>query len=374
MQHHPPRPRVLILDPSMVSDPSQGAPWTADWRQWTDWAALGGHAVLGIALWWQSAGVGIMLLPVLLHQLLVESTGARAASERGFRALNQLHSLAPLALLVIAASIRPDWLVTTGDPALLTAGQAVWATGCVLGFASLWRLYRAARLQGASFIAERHPIYRAHLFTLAGLWLCHATLPFAALLALWLVTLALWDHYEAQAARATVQELGEWHKRVDALGARLATLTAVPEAARREESAEGATSLASPAPASVPAPTVGPDAEEATPAGRPQQVTDSKHHANQRMRRPRIDRIIPGLGRITVTPMVRCSPSCTFEVTSGGRRRRRHAAGCEVARRSQTIDRLVERGQLELLRAIKTGTLTIDEVHAREVGARQSAA
>lgn len=374
MQHDAPRPRVLILDPSMVSDPSQGAPRTVDWRQWADWGALGCHAALGIALWWQSAGVGFMVLPVLLHQLLIESTGARAASERAPRGLNYLSSLVPLALLVIAGSIRPEWLATTRNRVLLTAGQAVWATGCVMGFASLRHMYRAASLPGPSLMTERPPIYRAHVLAPVGVWLCHPTLPFAALLAVWLVTLALWDHHETQATRATVQELGEWHSQVDALGAHLASLTAVPEAAGGEESVERANSLASAAPARAPAPSAGPDAPEATPAARQRLVTDRNHVGHRRMRRPRIDRIIPGLGRITVTPMVRCSPSCTLEVTSGGRRRRRHATGCEVARRSQTVDRLVERGQLEILRAIKTGALTIDEVHAREVASRQSAA
>jgi len=402
MKHHAPRQRVLILHPSMVSDPSQGGSRTVDWRQWTDWVALGCYAALGIALWWHSAGIGLMVLPIILHQLLIESTGARAASERGSRALSHLSSLVPLALLVIAGNMRPEWLVTTRDRALLTAGQAVWATGCVLGFASLKRMYRAASLQDPSLITERPAIYHAYALTLAGLWLCHPTLPFAALLAVWLVTLALWNRHEAQATRATAQELGAWRSQVDALGARLASLTVVPGGTGREDGSRAASPLLLPARASQPVVPAGPDAQGATPAGQQHLVTDHNHNEQhvcenghgvlspqpnghgpaqvgsrtprRRMRRPRIDRIIPGLGRLSVTPMVRCSPSCTLEVTSGGRRRRRHATSCEVARRSQTIDRLVERGQLEILRAIKTGALTLDEVHAREVGSRHSAA
>lgn len=389
MHNDVPRQRALILFPHTVSDPSPGR---GDSRHWTGWAALAGYAALGVALWWQSIDIAFMVLPVLLHELLTALRFPRA----GISWAAYLSALLPLALVPFAGTLHPEWLAATRDRALLTAGMTVWATGSLMVLSALWGLRQASGGQSRT-LTDRPPIYPAYLMTLAGLWLCHPTLPFAALLGAWLLPLAIRAHHEGQAARAALPTPDASHQRADALVPRLASLIAARDGFESAGAATAVAPRASARPAGAANPAQ-PGAREADPVTSQEGATDRSDAQKQgaengaggsgerhdgangaggsapvpgrserpTARRPRIDRIVPGLGRISVTPMVHCSSSCTLEVSSGGRRRRSHATNCEVASRGRTIDRLVERGQLDVLRAIKNGVLTVDEVHAAE--------
>ena len=399
MHHDVPRQRALILFPHAVSDPS---PDRGDSRHWTGWAALACYAALGVALWWQSIDIAFMVLPVLLRELLTAPRSPRAGSGRGSWAV-YLSALLPLALVPFAGTLHPEWLAATRDRALLTAGMAIWAIGSLMVLSTLWSLSQASTSE-SPWLGDRPPIYPAYLMTLAGLWLCHPTLPFAALLGAWLVPLAIRAHHEVQAARAALPTRDESHQRADALGPRLASLIAARDGLESAEVVSVAAQRAAARPAAAATPSALPGARRADRVPSQELATDrsdaqeqgagngaggsGEQHgggngagpqpvhgrsASRSMRRPRIDRIVPGLGRISVTPMVHCSASCTVEVTSGGRRRRHHATDCEVARRCRTIDRLVECGQLEVLHAIKTGALTVDEVHAAHEASRLDA-
>ena len=64
----------------------------------------------------------------------------------------------------------------------------------------------------------RHPIYTVYLLINTGILLRHLTLPFAAVLAVWLMTLILRVRYEESVLAGTFPEYPDYRRRVRAFG------------------------------------------------------------------------------------------------------------------------------------------------------------
>jgi len=105
-------------------------------------------------------------------------------------------------------------------------GAVLWIAGALLSLWPLWYLRRSfsvepearALVTSGPYRLARHPIYTVYLLINAGILLRHFTLPFAAVVGVWLVSLLLRIRYEEGVLSSAFPEYLEYRRRVRAFG------------------------------------------------------------------------------------------------------------------------------------------------------------
>ena len=201
-------------------------------RHWTDWAGTAAFTAIAVWLWRRAPEFGLLILPGLLQELLVAVSflirGRPRAAAPGWvsRLVAYTNSFVVMLFIVVATRSHPEWLRPTPEPGVRLAGTMLWLSGAVLSLWPLWYLRRSFSVEpearhlvtSGPYRLARHPIYTVYLLINAGILLRHFTLPFAAVLALWTVTLLLRIRYEEGVLAAAFPEYPDYRRRVRAFG------------------------------------------------------------------------------------------------------------------------------------------------------------
>src|SRR4051812_22240657 len=118
-------------------------------RHWSDWTGCVMYVALAADVMINSPRIGIMLIPIFVHELLV------AFSFLVRRPLNQnstgwkprfvayCGTFLILLFVRFSTSFRPDWVAPTNNPVLITAGMTLWVMGSLFGLYSMWHFRHA---------------------------------------------------------------------------------------------------------------------------------------------------------------------------------------------------------------------------------------
>jgi protein-S-isoprenylcysteine O-methyltransferase Ste14 len=201
-------------------------------RHWTDWIGTLAFTAIGVGLWRRAPEFGLLILPGLIQELLVAVSflirGRPTAGAPGWtaRAVAYTNSFVVMVFILAATRVHPEWLRATPQPELRTAGLVLWLVGAVLSLWPIWYLRRSfsvepearALVTSGPYRLARHPIYAVYLLINMGILFRHFTLPFAAVLAIWIVTLLLRIRYEEGVLTSAFPEYPEYRRRVRAFG------------------------------------------------------------------------------------------------------------------------------------------------------------
>jgi protein-S-isoprenylcysteine O-methyltransferase Ste14 len=201
-------------------------------RHWTDWIGTLAFAAIGVGLWRRSPEFGLLILPGLVQELLVavsfliRGRPRAGAPNWAARAVAYTNSFVVMVFILVASRIHPEWLRATPQHELRMAGLVLWLVGAVLALWPIWYLRRSfsvepearALVTTGPYRVARHPIYTVYLLINTGILLRHFTLPFAGVLALWIVTLLLRIRYEEGVLASAFPEYPEYRRRVRAFG------------------------------------------------------------------------------------------------------------------------------------------------------------
>ena len=188
--------------------------------------------VMAVGLWRQSPEFGVLMLPGLVQELLIAASfllrgRARfAAPNWSSRMVAYVNSFMVMVFILVAGKVHPEWLRLTPNGALRFAGAVLWLAAAVLCLWPLWYLRRSFSLEpearslvtSGPYRLARHPIYTVYLLINAGILLRHLTLPFALVLAAWVVLLLVRVRYEEDVLTAAFPEYTEYRRRVRAFG------------------------------------------------------------------------------------------------------------------------------------------------------------
>jgi protein-S-isoprenylcysteine O-methyltransferase Ste14 len=98
--------------------------------------------------------------------------------------------------------------------------------GSVISFWPIWYLRRSFSIEPAArelttsgpYMFARHPIYGTQILEYTGIWMLHATVPFAIVLAAWLAVLRVRVGYEERVLGAEFEAYRRYKERVWAFG------------------------------------------------------------------------------------------------------------------------------------------------------------
>jgi protein-S-isoprenylcysteine O-methyltransferase Ste14 len=201
-------------------------------RHWSDWLGTAAFTAMAVALWRRSPEFGVLLLPGLVQELLIAASFLLRGPVRfatptwTSRAVAYLNSFLVMVFILVTAKIQPEWLRPTPDPSLRFAGAILWLAAAVLCLWPLWYLRHSFSLEpqardlvtSGPYRLARHPIYTVYLLINAGILLRHLTIPFALVLALWVILLLIRVRYEERVLTAAFPEYTEYRRRVRAFG------------------------------------------------------------------------------------------------------------------------------------------------------------
>lgn len=176
-----------------------------------------------------------MLLPAMIYEILVAATflirghARRTLGGAGPRLAAYLATFLLPVFLWASARWAPAYLASTTSPLLQKAGAAIWLFGSMLSFWPVWHLRRSFSIEPAArgltvtgpYVLARHPIYATHILEYSGIWLLHATIPFAIMLVAWFATLYVRIGYEERVLSAEYPEYRAYRERVGAFGPKL---------------------------------------------------------------------------------------------------------------------------------------------------------
>jgi protein-S-isoprenylcysteine O-methyltransferase Ste14 len=207
-------------------------------RHWSDWVGSVACLAFAAALWRKAPQFGILLIPALLQELLVaisfllRGRARSAAPGLAARAVAYAHAFLIMAFIWVAADRHPEWIRPTPDSDLRIAGALLWIAGALLSLWPLWHLRRSFGIEPVArtlvssgpYRFARHPVYATYLLINAGMLLRYLTLPFAAVMLVWLALLAVRIRFEESVLARAFPEYEDYRRRVGALGPRLAAL------------------------------------------------------------------------------------------------------------------------------------------------------
>lgn len=201
-------------------------------RHWSDWAGTAAFTAMAVGLWRQSPEFGVLLLPGLIQELLIAASflirgrARSAAPSWASRVVAYVNSFLVMVFILVAGKLQPEWLRPTPNDALRFAGAILWLAAAALCLWPVWYLRRSFSLEpqaralvtSGPYRLARHPIYTVYLLINAGILLRHLTVPFALVLALWVVLLLVRVRYEEGVLTAAFPEYTEYRRRVRAFG------------------------------------------------------------------------------------------------------------------------------------------------------------
>jgi protein-S-isoprenylcysteine O-methyltransferase Ste14 len=215
-------------------------------HHWTDWAGFLFCAWLIIAVFRRSPMLGVMMLPICLHDMVagIAFLLRRPAKARllgwGPRIATYGSTFLIPAFLALAGSRRPSWIGFTPAAWAVRVGYCVWMVGVLAAVWTVWELRYSFSLapqarqlvRSGPYRLARHPIYSAYVVQYLGMWLGHFTLPFGLAVVAWLVLIAARVRYEEMVLEGTFPEYAEYRHQVGMFGPRL-----IVDDARGEQSA-----------------------------------------------------------------------------------------------------------------------------------------
>jgi hypothetical protein len=204
-------------------------------RHWSDWIGVVAYTTLAALLWRQSARLGILMLPAVVHELIIALSFLIRPRARGTlpgvlpRVVGYANSFIILVFFQIALRWHPDWLAPTRNPDVRLAGFYLWLVASVLGLWPIWYMRRSFSLEPEArhLITEgpyrlaRHPIYTIYILLFGGMCLQNLTPAFAAVLLAWFALALARIHYEERVLEAAFPEYVEYRRRVGMFGPRL---------------------------------------------------------------------------------------------------------------------------------------------------------
>lgn len=203
-------------------------------RHWSDYVGFVFYLGFAVAIVVRSPGLGLLMLPTFLHELLIALSfllrrplrrelpgwGPRLAAYGG--------SFILVVFMPLAGALRPEWLAPTPNPGLRVAGFLLWLTGATLGLWPIWYLRRSFSVEpqarglvtAGPYRLARHPIYTGYILSYLGLWLGRPTLPLLLALLAWFGLTVARIRYEEAVLAAAFPEYAAYRQRVGAFGPR----------------------------------------------------------------------------------------------------------------------------------------------------------
>ena len=201
-------------------------------RSAADWIGCLFFCAFALTIPLTAGQVGLLLLPPMAYEIVVAATFLI----RG-RARRSLHGVGPrvaaygatfLIPVFLWCSSRwaPQFVASSTAPPLRFAGAFLWLFGSVLSFWPIWYLRRSFSIEPAArelttsgpYNFARHPIYGTQILEYTGIWMLHATAPFALVLAAWLAILRVRVGYEERVLSAEFEAYAQYKRSVWAFG------------------------------------------------------------------------------------------------------------------------------------------------------------
>jgi protein-S-isoprenylcysteine O-methyltransferase Ste14 len=204
-------------------------------HHWTDWVGFLFCLWLAAAVLRRSPLLGMMLLPVCLHDVVagVAFLVRRPAKARlegwGPRIATYGSTFLVPAFMVFAVSRYPSWVRFTPAAWAVTLGYCVWLVGVLLGIWTVWKLRHSFSLapqarelvRAGPYRLARHPIYAAYALQYLGMWTGHFTLPFGLVVLAWMALIATRIHYEEMVLEGAFPEYAAYRQQVGRFAPRL---------------------------------------------------------------------------------------------------------------------------------------------------------
>ncbi len=168
-------------------------------QRWVDLAGCACAIAFSILLWRRSAGVGILLLPTLLHNLMIAASflmrRAPRARDRSFAA--RLAAYGVTALVPIYLALPGTLAPPVSSTAWAGMAFLLWLSGSLLGLWGIWNLRYSFSIEpqarqlvtSGPYRFVRHPMYAAYVLQYGGILLGRPSAGFALLLAAWMLLL-----------------------------------------------------------------------------------------------------------------------------------------------------------------------------------------
>jgi protein-S-isoprenylcysteine O-methyltransferase Ste14 len=204
-------------------------------RTAADWVGCVFFCAFALAIPLTSGRSGLLLLPAMLYEAAVAATFLmRGRARRALlgvvpRLVAYIATFFLPMFLWVAAKWAPTFLSVSDSPLLRLAGAFTWLFGAVLSFWPIWYMRRSFSIEPAArelattgpYSFARHPIYATQLLEYTGIWMLHATLPFAAALLVWMLVLRIRVGYEERVLREEFPEYALYRQRVGAFGPKI---------------------------------------------------------------------------------------------------------------------------------------------------------
>jgi protein-S-isoprenylcysteine O-methyltransferase Ste14 len=203
-------------------------------RHWTDWAGFFGMLLFAAKVGLGSGVAGLLMIPILLHEVLIAALflvrlPARRTAPLGQQVVAYAAGFLMPVFIAAAAQWRPEWLAPTTSGVGARIGAFLWLFGALLSLWPLVQLRQAFSVVPAArtlvttgpYMLARHPIYTSYLFQYAGMLLLRPTGPFALVLALWFALLWVRIGYEERVLESVFPEYEQYRQRVARFGPRL---------------------------------------------------------------------------------------------------------------------------------------------------------
>lgn len=204
-------------------------------RQWSDWVGTAAFAALALALFRRAPEFGLLILPALFQEILIAISflvrGRSRAGATGWmpRVVAYANTFVVMGFIWFASLQNREWIRPTEQVELRWLGTAFWLFGAVLTLWPLWHLRRSFSIEpeardlvtSGPYRFARHPVYAVYLLINLGILLRHLTVPFAAVIALWLALLLVRIRFEERVLAEAFPAYREYRRRVAAFGPRL---------------------------------------------------------------------------------------------------------------------------------------------------------
>lgn len=205
-------------------------------RTAADWIGCGFFCAFALTIPLTSGKSGLLLLPPMLYEVMVATTflvrGQARRTLPGVGPRVAAYGATFLIPVFLWASARwaPGYLAPSEIPLLRIVGAFAWLFGMVLSFWPIWYLRRSFSIEPAArelamsgpYAFARHPIYATQILEYAGIWMLHATIPFALVVVMWLAVLRVRVGYEERVLGAEFEAYSGYKQRVWAFGPALA--------------------------------------------------------------------------------------------------------------------------------------------------------
>jgi protein-S-isoprenylcysteine O-methyltransferase Ste14 len=178
---------------------------------------------------------GVLILPALFQEILIAISflvrGRSRAGATGWlpRVVAYANTFVVMGFIWLASLGHREWIRPTEQEELRWLGTLFWLFGAILALWPLWHLRRSFSIEpeartlvtSGPYRFARHPVYAVYLLINLGILLRHLTVPFAAVMALWLGLLLVRIRFEERVLAQAFPAYQEYRRRVAAFGPRL---------------------------------------------------------------------------------------------------------------------------------------------------------